>query len=148
MLFVEFQEESEAVSTSAVSIANTLRNQPEKKIKFQIKLTHCHSSWRNKSYSLRKKPTSTQWINLWKKKSPFLRKIWFKIQKSWCLPARKNMCMDEIDHGLRTPNEGINQWYLKNWADMHSELEWKFCVGFLWEGLQVTHMVFAYHWTS
>ena len=31
MLFVEFQEESEAVSTSAVSIANTLRNQPEKK---------------------------------------------------------------------------------------------------------------------
>ena len=90
----------------------------KKKIKFQIKLTHCHSSWRNKSYSLRKKPTSTQWINLWKKKSPFLRKIWFKIQKSWCLPARKNMCMDEIDHGLRTPNEGINQWYLKNWADM------------------------------
>ena len=30
----------------------------------------------------------------------------------------------------------------------HSELECNFCVGFLWEGLQVTHMVFAYHWTS
>ena len=30
----------------------------------------------------------------------------------------------------------------------HSELEWNFCVGFSWEGLQVTHMVFAYHWTS
>jgi hypothetical protein len=22
------------------------------------------------------------------------------------------------DHGLRTPNEGINQSYLKNWADV------------------------------
>ena len=31
MLFVEFQEESEAVSTSAVSIANSLRSQPAKK---------------------------------------------------------------------------------------------------------------------
>ena len=31
---------------------------------------------------------------------------------------------------------------------VHSELEWNFCVGFSWEGLQVTHMVFAYHWTS
>ena len=30
----------------------------------------------------------------------------------------------------------------------HCELEWNFCVGFLWEGLHVTHMVFAYHWTS
>ena len=30
----------------------------------------------------------------------------------------------------------------------HSELEWNFCVRFSWEGLQVTHMVFAYHWTS
>ena len=53
-----------------------------------------------------------------RKKALSWEKIWFKIQKSWCLPARKNMCMDEIDHGLRTPNEGINQWYLKNWADM------------------------------
>ena len=23
-----------------------------------------------------------------------------------------------LDHGLRTPNEGINQRYLKNWADV------------------------------
>ena len=30
----------------------------------------------------------------------------------------------------------------------HSELEWNFCGGFSWEGLQVIHMVFAYHWTS
>ena len=29
-----------------------------------------------------------------------------------------------------------------------SELEWNFCVGFSWKGLQVTHMVFAYRWTS
>ena len=24
----------------------------------------------------------------------------------------------QLDHGLRTPNEGINQRYLKNWADV------------------------------
>ena len=23
-----------------------------------------------------------------------------------------------LDHGLRTPNEGINQRYLKNWAEV------------------------------
>ena len=23
-----------------------------------------------------------------------------------------------VEHGLRTPNEGINQRYLKNWADV------------------------------
>ena len=33
-------------------------------------------------------------------------------------------------------------------SGLHCELEWNFCVGFLWEGLHVTHMVFAYHWTS
>ena len=33
-------------------------------------------------------------------------------------------------------------------AMVHSELELYFCVGFSWEGLQVTHIVFAYHWTS
>ena len=38
-------------------------------------------------------------------------------------------------------------WYNRV-VNNHSELEWNFCVGFSWEGLQVTHMVFAYHWTS
>ena len=27
-----------------------------------------------------------------------------------------------IIHGLRTPNEGINQRYLKNWADVEDEI--------------------------
>ena len=26
--------------------------------------------------------------------------------------------MQALQHGLRTPNEGINQRYLKNWADV------------------------------
>ena len=26
------------------------------------------------------------------------------------------------DHGLRTPNEGINQRYLKNWADVADKI--------------------------
>ena len=27
-----------------------------------------------------------------------------------------------LKHGLRTPNEGINQRYLKNWADMADKI--------------------------
>ena len=27
-----------------------------------------------------------------------------------------------LDHGLRTPNEGINQRYLKNWADVADKI--------------------------
>ena len=27
-----------------------------------------------------------------------------------------------IDHGLRTPNEGINQTYLKKWADVADKI--------------------------
>ena len=29
---------------------------------------------------------------------------------------------DHADHGLRTPNEGINQRYLKNWADVADKI--------------------------
>jgi hypothetical protein len=32
---------------------------------------------------------------------------------AWKIPA---------DHGLRTPNEGINESYLKNWADVADKL--------------------------
>ena len=38
--------------------------------------------------------------------------------------------------------------FVKLYWPTHSELELYFCVGFSWERLQVTHIVFAYHWTS
>ena len=31
-------------------------------------------------------------------------------------------CLLSLDHGLRTPNEGINQRYLKNWADVADKI--------------------------
>ena len=30
--------------------------------------------------------------------------------------------INDKDHGLRTPNEGINQRYLKNWADVADKI--------------------------
>ena len=30
--------------------------------------------------------------------------------------------LEDLDHGLRTPNEGINQRYLKNWADVADKI--------------------------
>ena len=32
------------------------------------------------------------------------------------------LCTFHSDHGLRTPNEGINQRYLKNWADVADKI--------------------------
>ena len=32
------------------------------------------------------------------------------------------MFPEGLEHGLRTPNEGINQGYLKNWADVADKL--------------------------
>ena len=34
---------------------------------------------------------------------------------------QKNGTFDPV-HGLRTPNEGINQRYLKNWADVADKI--------------------------
>ena len=43
-------------------------------------------------------------------------------------------------HGLRTPNEGINQRYLKNWADVADKirfgLTWKFGIGIEFSAMQ------------
>ena len=33
-----------------------------------------------------------------------------------------SMQCDGQDHGLRTPNEGINQIYLKKWADVADKI--------------------------
>ena len=32
------------------------------------------------------------------------------------------LCGNVKNHGLRTPNEGINQRYLKNWADVADKI--------------------------
>ena len=33
-----------------------------------------------------------------------------------------NIILDGKKHGLRTPNEGINQRYLKSWADVADKI--------------------------
>ena len=41
-----------------------------------------------------------------------------------CQYFKNNLVKSTIDlvHGLRTPNEGINQRYLKNWADVAEKI--------------------------
>ena len=62
------------------------------------------------------------------------------------LKNKKGCCINVLvtDDGRVKANYILRKFFTAN----HSELEWNFCVGFSWEGLQVTHMVFAYHWTS
>ena len=38
------------------------------------------------------------------------------------LNNRKQSVLFTQNHGLRTPNEGINQRYLKNWADVADKI--------------------------
>ena len=35
--------------------------------------------------------------------------------------VRLMIFLNSVNHGLRTPNEGINQIYLKNWADVETK---------------------------
>ena len=45
-----------------------------------------------------------------------------------------------LDHGLRTPNEGINQRYLKNWAEEADKIcfgrTYKFGIGIEFSAVQ------------
>ena len=50
-------------------------------------------------------------------------------------PCKKCTQVHSVFHGLRTPNEGINQRYLKNWADVADKL----CFG---RGL---HLIYNLH---
>jgi hypothetical protein len=47
-----------------------------------------------------------------------------KIVERTCT-STKYVEVDSLEHGLRTPNEGINQRDLKNWADVAD----KICLG-------------------
>ena len=40
-------------------------------------------------------------------------------KKAWRI---RNSLQMTAEHGLRTPNEGINQRYLKNWADVAGKI--------------------------
>ena len=45
------------------------------------------------------------------------KKVAFRLELYSAVKQR--LCnLHTLDHGLRTPNEGINQRYLKNWADV------------------------------
>ena len=56
---------------------------------------------------------------------------------------------DDLNHGLRTPNEGINQRYLKNWADVADKIcfgrTWKFWIGIWFSAGQWRQFP---HWAS
>jgi hypothetical protein len=57
-------------------------------------------------------------------------------QKSNYIVHSKTLCqstivlkLDVLSRGLRTPNEGINQRYLKNWADVADKIPKIFGLG-------------------
>ena len=56
------------------------------------------------------------------------RQEWLKKLQKFPLHQRTTVCqrpgtnLNGLDHGLRTANEGINQRYLKNWADVADKI--------------------------
>ena len=50
---------------------------------------------------------------------PFSSHSWIAI---FLLCATQTQCWNACCHGLRTPNEGINQRHLKNWADVADKI--------------------------
>ena len=47
-------------------------------------------------------------------RNKIIQRLFSLIQTMWTQNKQIKTCK----HGLRTPNEGINQRYLKNWADV------------------------------
>ena len=45
---------------------------------------------------------------------------WLMISAVWL--ASDKLSLYPLYHGLRTPNEGINQRYLKNWANVEDKI--------------------------
>ena len=43
-------------------------------------------------------------------------------EKVWVYNGISGSLIHILEHGLRTPNEGINQRYLKNWADVADKI--------------------------
>ena len=48
--------------------------------------------------------------------------IWFSYKDKLCIKMIGYPWEIHWNHGLRTPNEGINQRYLKNWADVADKI--------------------------
>ena len=58
---------------------------------------------------------------------PFWAKFFFTGQQQLCsfnskMKNSRPLFTITFEHGLRTPNEGINQRYLKNWADVADKI--------------------------
>ena len=57
-----------------------------------------------------------------KTNSPLNGKQYLRNPKVFLFHSQINMDVIKVGHGLRTPNEGINQRYLKNWANVADKI--------------------------
>ena len=56
----------------------------------------------------------------------FIPQVFFELKLTFGCPGQNGQLVERFGisriHGLRTPNDGINQKYLKNWADVADKI--------------------------